>query len=117
VITDLLSLSRIYSIEEKRFVAYLYADTDDHFAIISPKGNMEGDIEAINDLEWNDGVNEIGLENTFEALYSPNLMRQLLAGEEISQAIDLNEVINNKPSVKILSIDGQSFKEEEPLED
>jgi len=104
------NLLYIFSSGKKGVVGYLHS-FDNEWAVVAADGRMDGSIEAIRNLSWKEGFNEIPLENTFERNFTPKLFSSLISGEKVAGNFKVSQFANALPNVKIKTINGQRMSE------
>ncbi len=97
----------LYSMDQKKVVAYIFADEDD-WAVIAADGRMDGTSGAINKLEWrtysSSGIlqKQSPIDLLFDKYFTPSLLPKLLDGE-VGTIEDLQASLSKAPSVEIIS--------------
>jgi hypothetical protein len=103
IITDDRNVSFVYSIAENKIVAYFYTFGDKSYAFVTPDGRMEGTKDAIENLQWVMGNARIPLSNTYDQMYTPNLMAKVFDNSLEKSASSLTEIIKFTPEIRITS--------------
>lgn len=87
----------LWDIQAGQQIAELYAFNNE-WLIVTPDGRFDGTTAAINKLYFTKGTEVLPLQNLYERYYTPRLLNRLLAGEQLDEVINVDDL---KPGPKV----------------
>lgn len=103
LITDMQNLTHLFSTRTHKVIAYLYTWGDKDYAFITPDGRMEGTKDAIDHLQWVGGYRNVPLASTYDQMYTPSLMNQVMSNTLEANTVNLQDLVKYTPDIKITS--------------
>lgn len=98
---------RFWNTTSGKLTATLYFFGNKDWAIVGSDGRFDGTTDGFNRLHFVQNNHAFPLESFFEQFYTPNLLAQVLSGEQIAMAqksvININNSIKLPPSVTVKS--------------
>ncbi len=109
-------VSSILSIKQEKIVGKFYFDIDD-WAVIASDGRMDGTEGAFEKIFWHDynAKEKISLTSTFDQMYTPKLVPQILTGLESKNLASIEDMVKYSPSVSILTPDSITTTSEKTI--
>jgi len=106
--------SRILETETGKLIyTRIHLNKDDWLAI-TPDGRFDGTPDGIKLLHYAKDNKSMPLESLFDRFYTPNLVAQVMSGEEIQNIPDIRQGIEMPPLVRITSPEeGQTLREKD----
>jgi hypothetical protein len=108
--------TRIYDNETgKLLTSLLSVKNSQDWVAASPEGLFDGSGSAMEHLvAWHVGGQTFAMDRFFDALYTPDLVRRVLSGEQLHPAIDLSK-FKLPPEVRITSPEVGTVKKKEDV--
>lgn len=108
----------LYSVKEQMVIANLFFDKTD-WAMVAKDGRMDGTPGAFEKLEWHElkagqVKNRSSLSSSFSSSFTPYLMSSLL-NDEVVEKMDLQNMVAQAPTAKILKPQSQLKTEVQEL--
>lgn len=103
LITDMQNLTLFFSTKMHKVVGYLYTCGEKDYAFVKTDGRMDGTKGAIDKLQWIGSYMNIPLASTYDQMYTPNLMTQVLANTLETNTVNLQDLVKRTPEIKITS--------------
>ncbi|MEM8568260.1 MAG: caspase family protein [Bacteroidota bacterium] len=100
------NLLYIFNSLQRGVVGYIHS-FNDQWAVIAADGRMDGSLEAIRNLSWKVGFDEIPLEDTFDRNFYPLLLSQLIKEEEARAEFKVENFVSKVPKISISSVNGE----------
>ncbi len=101
LITDMQNLTLLFSTRTFKVAGYLYTCGEKDYAFTSIDGRMEGTKDAIDKLQWIGSYMNIPLASTYEQMYEPDLMIQVMANTLETNTVNLQDLVKRTPEIKI----------------
>ena len=100
------NLLYIFNSLRQGVVGYIHS-FNNQWAVIAADGRMDGSLEAIQNLSWKVGLDEIPLEDTFDRNFSPQLLSFLIQEEEVRAEFKVENFVSKVPKISISSVNGE----------
>ena len=100
------NLLYIFNSLQPGVVGYIHS-FNDQWAVIAADGRMDGSLDAIQNLSWKVGFDEIPLEDTFDRNFFPQLLSQLIVEEEVRAEFKVENFVSKVPKISISSVNGE----------
>ena len=108
LITDNRNVTHFFSEKTNKVEAYLYTWGEKDYAFVTPDGRMEGTVGAIEKLQWVRNDQKTPLSATYDQMYTPNLMSQVLSNTLADNSVSLENVVKFTPEIRITSPKAES---------
>ncbi|MTI38898.1 caspase family protein [Fulvivirga lutimaris] len=105
------NINQIYSATENKIVGYIFVDAGGDYAVVSRDGRFDGTPESSSKLFWSSrkSSKQTSLESTFSRGFTPGLLQILLAGNEVSKELVIDDAIENVPVVQLTKFNNQEL--------
>lgn len=103
LLTDKANMSYLFSLKTNTVVAFLYSWGNRDYTLIAQDSRMEGTPGAIENLQWVKDDRKTPLASTYDQMYTPNLMSQVLSNTLQENQVSLENIVNYTPEIIITS--------------